>query len=238
MTDTDTHSEASQMAQTGDINVIEQLRQKITGGTHWYVALLEAIGKWSATEETYNERTSRYLIGGEAFDLLQLAERLCQTVADLLPETEITSLLFYGQPPLELLPGEFKKLIGNIKHHQYLNYFYGITVEEALLMAVLGEIHKERLASGYFEKRDVTNEAFQRIYGSARGVLLRRFRRESSHPHLRSTGMSELKEFTYWLFNYRIKHCEKARVASDTRKALKWLETNTNYHHLDGSERP
>jgi len=36
----------------------------------------------------------------------------------------------------------------------------------------------------------------------------------------------ELKEFTYWLFKYRLKHCDKARVASDTKKALNWLNRN------------
>jgi hypothetical protein len=32
-----------------------------------------------------------------------------------------------------------------------------------------------------------------------------------------------MKEFTYWLFKYRLKHGDPARVASDTKKALEWL---------------
>ncbi|GAJ03845.1 unnamed protein product, partial [marine sediment metagenome] len=30
-------------------------------------------------------------------------------------------------------------------------------------------------------------------------------------------------EFTYWLFKYRLNHCDKARVASDTKKGLEQL---------------
>jgi hypothetical protein len=37
-------------------------------------------------------------------------------------------------------------------------------------------------------------------------------------------SLSELKEFTYWLFKYRLKHNDKERVASDTRKALDWVQ--------------
>jgi len=36
-------------------------------------------------------------------------------------------------------------------------------------------------------------------------------------------SLAELKEFTYWLFKYRIKNTDKERVASDTRKALNWV---------------
>ncbi len=36
--------------------------------------------------------------------------------------------------------------------------------------------------------------------------------------------LTELKEFTYWLFKYRMLHCDKAKVASDTRKGLRLLQ--------------
>jgi len=35
-----------------------------------------------------------------------------------------------------------------------------------------------------------------------------------------------MKEFIYWRFKYRVKTSEKARVASDTQKALQWLRKN------------
>jgi len=136
--------QSSQLTPAGSAEVIRYLEQAITGGKHWYIALLEAIGSWKAAEETHNGRTYRYLIAGEAFDWLLLAERLCETVDGLLPDDEKTALLFYGKPPLDLTIEEFKELIGSSKYHQYLNYFYGITTEEALIWAVQEEVRKER----------------------------------------------------------------------------------------------
>jgi len=54
-------------------------------------------------------------------------------------------------------------------------------------------------------------------------VLLKHFRREKGYHQLMSISLTELKEFTYWLFKYRLEQCEKARVASDTKKALEQL---------------
>ncbi|MFC2059874.1 hypothetical protein ACFLTZ_02115 [Chloroflexota bacterium] len=54
-------------------------------------------------------------------------------------------------------------------------------------------------------------------------MLLKRFRQDKGYPRLKSISLTELKEFTYWLFKYRLKHCDKARVASDTKKALEQL---------------
>jgi len=121
---------------------------------------------------------------------------------------------------------EFKKLIGSHKYQKYLNYFYGITAEEALIQAVEDEVRKERRALGRNEERDASDEAYRRIYGATQRELLRNFRREKGCSQSRSIGLAELKEFTYWLFKYRLNHCDKARVASDTKKALKWLKSN------------
>ena len=82
---------------------------------------------------------------------------------------------------------------------------------------------RRKRLSGYYRDHDTTNEAYRRIYGSTRTILLRHFRKEKGLPQTRSTGLTELKEFAYWRFKYRLKASEKARVASDTRKALDWL---------------
>ena len=216
----------SQLASTGDTEAIRYLEQAIASGKHWYIALLEAIGLWTTAEETHNGRNYQYLIAGEAFDWLLLAERLCQTVDGLLPDKEKDALLFYGKSPLNLTPKKFKELIGNTKYHQYLNYFYGITVEEALIWAVQEEVRKERHILGYSKDDDSDNEAYRRIYGATKAVLLKRFRRDKDYPQLRSISLTELKEFTYWLFKYRLEYGDKARVASDTNKALEWLNIN------------
>ena len=114
------------LTEAGDAEAIRHLKLAIRSGQHWYLALLEAIGLWSSAEEAHDGRSYRYLIAGEAFDWLLLAERLCDTVDGLLPEDEKTALLFHGRPPLVLSQHEFKNLVGSIKYQQYLNYFYGI----------------------------------------------------------------------------------------------------------------
>jgi hypothetical protein len=211
---------------------IRKLRQDITAGKHWYLALLEAINNWNITEETVNDRTWNYLVSGEAFDWLLLAERLSDTITHLIPEQEKTSLLFHNTPPMELSPDEFKERIGEAKYGQHLNFYYGVTVEEALQTAVDEEIRKERWSSGYYRDKDNVHEVFRRIYGQNRTVMLKRFRKEEGFADKKSIQLNELKEFTYWLFKYRLKQSDKARVASDTRKGLDWLE---NKHNLKRS---
>jgi hypothetical protein len=205
--------------------IVRKLRQDISGGKNWYLALLDAVKAWDLPEETVNDRTWKYLVAGEAFDWLLLAERLCDSVADLIAESEKTALLFHNTPPLEMTPDEFKELIGEARYGQHLNFYYGITVEEALLTAVDEEIRKERWSTGLYKDKDNIHEVFRRIYGQNRSVMLKRFRKEKKYPDKKSIRLGELREFTYWLFKYRLKQSDKARVASDTRKGLDWLES-------------
>ena len=93
-------------------------------------------------------------------------------------------------------------------------------MEEALVLAVEKEIEKERRACPYASSNDLSDLAYQRIYGASQEELLRRFRTEEGLPQLSRIELSELKAFTYWLFKHRLNYCDKARVASDTRKAL------------------
>ena len=223
MADSAEQLSSSHSLTTSDAEAIRHLEQAITGGVHWYIALLEAIGLWSSADEAHNGHVYRYLVAGEAFDWLLLAGRLCEAVDSLLPADEKDALLFYGRPPLKLDSERVKKLIGADKYNQYLNYFYGVTVEQVLIPTVQEEVHKER---GAFSAngQDITDEAYRRIYGATKSALLKRFRRERGYPQLKSISLSELKEFTYWLFKYRLEQCERARVASDTRKALEMLK--------------
>lgn len=199
---------------------ISHLREAIASGRHWYIALLEAVGLWTKSEEVHDGRVYRYLIAGEAFDWLLLAERLCEAVDGLLPTDDKIALLFHGQPPLELHRERLKELIGSGKYRQYLNYFYGVTVEDTLILAVQEEVRKERLTSGYTGEHNTTDEVYQRVYGATEDNLLRQFRREKGYLQRKSIGLTELKEFTYWRFKYRLNQCDKAKVASDTKKAL------------------
>ncbi len=205
---------------------IRHFKDSIAAGKHWYLALLEAINLWQIPEEKVGKRRYKYIIGGEAFDWLLLAERLCGAVNELLPEDEKQALLFNGKPPLQIGAEEFKRLIGEQKYQQHLNYFYGVTVEEILLQVVEEEVRKEQ-SLNYLSEENITNEAYQRIYDLTQSEMLKLFKRERGYHHLHEMDMTTLKEFTYWSFQYRLKICDKARIASDTRKALAWLKEKT-----------
>ncbi len=217
---------ATDAANAGDADAIRYFRDSVNAGEHWYIALLGSMGRWTSAREERDERIYNYLIDGEAFDWLLLAERLCGAVDCVIPEKERNDLLFYGIPPLELDPQEVKKLIGSRKYGQYLNYFYGVTVEEGIHLAVQEEIEKERRLRGFRTHADATDEAFLRVYTETRESLLKEFRREKKISHRKNISLAELKEFIYWLFKYRLKRCEKARIASDTSKALRYLQAH------------
>ncbi len=99
------------LAAERDIKAIAHLKQAIADGSDWYLALLQAIGFWKSPEEDYEGRHYRYLIDGEAFDWLLLAERLCDEVREFIPEEELIDLIFFDKPPSELTKEEFKKLL-------------------------------------------------------------------------------------------------------------------------------
>ena len=205
---------------TRDAQAIQGLKSAIGEGRNWYVSLLEAVRLWTSPEEDYAGRHYQYLVDNEAFDWLILTERLCEELDRLIPEKERTNLLFHGIPPIELSKDEFKNLIGASKYQAHLNYFYGILVERFLLLSVTEEIRKKKRVLGVNNDSGVVDEAYQRIYGATQSALLKQFRKERHYPQLRSIRLSELNEFTYWLFKYRIKIRDKSCVASDTKKAL------------------
>jgi hypothetical protein len=64
---------------------------------------------------------------------------------------------------------------------------------------------------------------YERIYNRTRADLLEDFRAEASLAQTAYISLAELHEFYYWLFKFRVKNQEPARVASDTRKALAQL---------------
>lgn len=203
-----------------DIEAVAALRDDIAAGRHWFDALLQIIGAWTCPEETVDGRTYRYLLEGEAFDWLLLAERICEQADGLVPPAEKEDLLFFGRPPIDLEEEEFRRAIGWEKYRAHLNYLYGVTVEEALQLAVEEEVEKERRAHVNMGDLDTV---FHRLYGRSRDDLLAEFRAERSLPAGDVISYSDFKRFTYWLFKYRVRMSEPARVASDTRKALAQL---------------
>jgi hypothetical protein len=201
--------------------LLAALRDSIVGGEHWFTVVLAGVGQWPAAEEEVDGRRYRYLVGGEAFDWLLLAERLCDALSDLLPEDERAALLVHGRFPIEVTQEEFRRLIGPAKHRAHLNFLYGVQVEEALQLRVTEEVRKERLCQ-VWQNGHLDEEVCRRIYGAGRRELFDEFRagREAASEKL---SLSDLHEFTYWLFKRRVHSCDPARVASDTRKGLAML---------------
>jgi len=216
-------TEAGCLAPAGDSEAVSHLKGAVAAGKPWYIALLETVGLWSSSEETRNGRRYRYLIGGEAFDWLLLAERLCEEIADAVPRHELIDLLFGGRLPDEVSDELFKELIGSAKYHAYLNYFYGVVVEKFVLLAVEEEIRKERVGHVFSVGDGSAEDGYQRIYGAGLEGLLRLFRKEKGYPQSKTVASDDLEEFTYWLFKYRLAYCDRERVASDTKKGLEYL---------------
>jgi hypothetical protein len=207
-------------APAADREAVEHLRRALSEGRHWFLAVLEAIALWRPADEQVGERHYRYLIDGEAFDWLLLAERLLDCVDGRVPEAERDALVLFGEKPLHLDETCFKEIIGEAKHRANLNYLYGVTVEEALQLAVEEEVLKDRRSRVWGGREPLDEAVFQRIYGRGQRDLLAEFRSQRGLPDGDSISFEELKELTYWLFKYRMHQCDPARVASDTRKAI------------------
>ena len=111
---------ASEVSEYEENEIIRQFKLDIARGKNWYLAFLEAIGRWTKPEETIDGRSYHYLVGGEAFDWLLLAERLCETVKGLIPEDEKVELLFHGKAPVNLTTGEFEAFFGETKYRHSL----------------------------------------------------------------------------------------------------------------------
>ena len=204
------------------------MRETIAAGEHWYLALLKTMARWDQAEEVIRDRHYRYLVGGEAFDWLLLAERLVDELGGIVGEEEREALLFHGHPPLEVSDEEFQSLIGTPKYQAYLNYLYGVVVEEALQLAVEEEMAKEHHAHVWSTAGNDGVGLYPRIYGRSQSDLLAEFQKERGLALTDGLDYSDLREFTYWLFKYRVRNGEGARVASDTRKGLAALSRLEN----------
>jgi len=203
--------------------LIQQMRNEIRAGRHWFEALLETVRRWRVPEETIDGERYRYLIGGEAFDWLRLAERLVDAAADLIPPEEAEALLFEGRWPIELPEEEFAARIGPAKHAAHLNFLYGVLVEQALQLSVEEELHKEASACVWGLTPRIDRGVYERIYGKPPEELRAAYYEETGVFLEQEVAYDDLLEFTYWLFKYRLRRQEKARVASDTRKGLAQL---------------
>ncbi len=222
--------EAPPLVCSSSAEIIDSLREDLRAGVHWAEAVFRAMGQWTDAEEEVDGRRYRYFIGGEAFDRLLLAERLLREVAGEVPENELEDFTVRGNLPAGIDEDGVQSLLGVEKYRGYLNFHYGVTVEETLQLAVEQEVIKRYASNGIRRIEDPTEEAFARIYGAGQTELAARFRREEagegSTPATldeQPMTMSECKEFTYWLFKLRLRRSDKPKIASDTKKGLDQL---------------
>ena len=199
---------------------LRHLRAALAGGAPWHQALLEAVGLWTLPQEVHEDRRYHYLIGGEAFDWLVLAERLSPELDGAVPEEERESMLLNDRLAQEVTPEIFRDLLGTNKYRGYLNYWYGVVVEESLQLSVEEDVRKRQIARCYPDSEDLVEEAYNHLYGLTRSALLIEFRRHANIPLRRALSLTDLKEFTYWLHKRRLEMWDPARVASDTRRGI------------------
>jgi 8-oxo-dGTP pyrophosphatase MutT (NUDIX family) len=216
---------------SGPVDALAHYLSELDGGTPWFDALTQAVALWEPPRENVDGRLYQYLIGGEAFDWLLLAERLVAAAPDRIPGDEAERLLFDAIAPGAPHPiddARLRSLIGEAKHRAHLNFVYGVTVEEALQYATELEVAKEGLSVAVRDHRDGEPSAdpvYEHIYGAPRDDLLREFHAQRNTRAGDTMPLADFREFLYWLFQYRVKHQEPARVASDTRKALAQLSS-------------
>ncbi|MFN0146646.1 MAG: hypothetical protein ACKVT1_09055 [Dehalococcoidia bacterium] len=200
-----------------------RFRQAILSGQHWFDAMLDAAGRWRTPDEWIGDRHYQYLVGGEAFDWMLLAERLLGEVADLVPAKEADALLFHGHWPIELDDEDFAERLGPAKYSAHLNYLYGVLVEEALQLFVEEEIHKEGRSRAWGVDPRQDEGMYRRVYGMTLRELTALYYEKTGIMLGERVEYGQWKAFTYWLFKTRMTRQDKARVASDTRKGLAQL---------------
>lgn len=206
------------------LEVVAWFRAQLAADAPWHRALLEAMGRWTLAGETHNGCRYKYMVGREAFDWLLLAERLCSEAREFIPVGDLEQLLFHGQLPELLEEDELRDLLGVGKYRAYLNFHYGVVLEETLQLTAEEYARKIHLSRGYSDSEDLVENAFRHLYTRTRAELLEEFRAEAMLGKREWLTLHELKEFTYWLHKRRISYWDPARVASDTRQAICRLE--------------
>ncbi len=223
----------AEAAATDPEELLERFRMAVGDpGRDWRLSLIETMALWPLASEQIDGRNFVYLLAGEAFDWRSLAERILKARDIPIPEEDREQLLLDWALPAGLKEEEFRRLIGFAKGAGFLNYFYGVTVEQAILLAVEEEVRKRRYARGFAPDDVGADVAYEILYGATRAELItefggetgRKVRRQSRGPERAAGNLSNVDHFTYWLFQRRFKKADPARIASDTRKGLEILE--------------
>ena len=198
---------------------VEAYRRALRRGDDWYDALLAIVARWVAPSEILEGVEHVYLVGGEAFDWLRLAQRLIDAAGDLVPPAESERLLVMGLAPRTETEEDFERAIGPAKYRAHLNFQYGVVIEELLMLATEQELLK---AGGltHYGRRNADIAAYEHVYGAPLEELKALYVQDEGREVAEEMDLSAMHAFTYWLSKYRLRTMEPARVASDTKKAM------------------
>ena len=198
---------------------VEAFRRAVAEGAEWYPTLLEVIARWVAPEEEVDGIRLHYLIAGEAFDWLLLAQRILAASADLVSPEEAERLVVEGVAPRNETEDEFEAAIGPAKYRAHLNFQYGVVIEALLLLSAEQELNKTgHLSAHGLPPPDVI--AYERVYGKSFDELKVFYQAEEGVTLGDRVSQTDMRLMLYWLSKFRIRYAEPARIASDTRKAM------------------
>ena len=158
--------------------ILGQLKQDLAASRHPGESLLLACSKWSLSAEMVNGVYYEYVLAQEAFDLISLMNRLAIDCKGLIPAKDLSDAVFADEYELVSSGENLRGLLGPVKYNQYLNYFYGVLLEEILIFAIEDEVRKMYTSNGFRNVARETDIALTRLYGASERTLLDRYCQE------------------------------------------------------------
>jgi len=198
----------------------------------WQISILKKIARWPLPKKQTNSKRSNYLIFGEALDWKLLAENIsmkeCGKVSD-----KLQSWLDLSDPIGGFNELQFKRYVGLEKYRAILSFFYGVTIERALVIDIQENLFKRLIANGKHPNEIFCNELYVELYGKTQNELWTDFiaaTEKNNGLKGRDHFLIEDNIFTYWLFKLRMSFSEPEKLASDTRRGLKRISLIQNSH--------
>ena len=209
----------------------ELVEKSLKDGLDWREVVLGTIKIWKIPEEKFGNQKLIYLISGEAFNWIRLATRIISSFNIQPPREQINDFLFKGFLPCGFSENKFKSKIGDVKFRGWQNYFYGVIVEESVIELSKLKFMKKVFSSGIDISEKILDEIYKEIYGDIFEVLWEKFNfydqkgnRNKKYYLPKTTGQSQIDEFTYWLFKNRLMNSTPEVFASRVNEALKYLD--------------
>ncbi len=153
---------------------------------------------------------------------MTLTERLGSAIKSYLNKEKYHELIFTGLLPNKSSYEYMKKIISRNKLSQMRNFYYGIIIEDLIYVQKSQQYLKKSLYN--------TNnyDGYEEIYGKNINLLFKQFAKNIKFAKKNTINLYTYKEFTYWLFKYRIKNSDETKVASDTNLSIKLAKNILN----------